>query len=185
MCCGGKETEVDGTVDAELEEAGERRKVVLLAMLEDKETIGFEPMGIEYQGRQLGELSQSIGGIGEDKLERLCWRVAEVAEDIATNQLMIGTRNAKLFANLLDELLLRASHLDTDDRRSPAAEQLEADAASAAEEVECAKTLEVHPALQDVEERLLGQICSRSGLQIARWVETSATILASDNFHYS
>lgn len=149
--CGGKETEVDGAIDAEFEEAGERREVVLLAMLEDKKTIGFEPMGIEYQGRQLGELSQSIGGIGKDELERLCRRVAEVAEDIATNQLMIGTRDVELLGNLLDELLLRASHLDTDDRRSPAAEQLEADAAGAAEEVECAKTLEVHPALQDIE----------------------------------
>ena len=94
----------------------------------------------------------------------------------------MATGNLQLLSHMLDELLLRTAHLYTDYLGSTTAEEFERDTARAAEEVECTASFEIDATLKDVKERLLGQVSGRTGLQVARRVETTAAVLASDDF---
>ena len=89
--------------------------------------------------------------------------------------------DVELCGHLLDELLLGVTQFDADDVCGTAAEQFEADAACAAEEVERSATLKVHAVLEDVEESLLCQVGGRPGVEVAGRVEATSAVLAGDD----
>lgn len=110
-----EEGEVDGAVDAEFLEMGVGREVVGLAMFEDEDAIGSEPTWLEDEIWKLVEIGEVVGRIGEDEIEGRGGRSAEIAEDVAMDELMTGAGDVELDGYLLDELLLEAPHLDADD----------------------------------------------------------------------
>ena len=100
-------------------------------------------------------------------------------------ELMTGAGDVELDGYLLDELLLEAPNLDTDDVVGATAEQFETDAACATEEVECPTTLEIDAILEDVEESLLGQVGCGPGVEVVGRVEAASAVLTCDNLHAS
>ena len=95
---------------------------------------------------------------------------------------MARAGDIELGCDLLDELLLGVTHFDADDVSGTTAEQFEADAACAAEEVERSATLEVDAILEDVEESLLCQVGGGPGVEVAGRVEAASAVLAGDYF---
>ena len=87
----------------------------------------------------------------------------------------------ELCSYLLDELLLGVTHFDADDVGGAAAEQFEADAACATEEVERSATLKIDSVLEDVEESLLCQVGGRPGVEVSGRVEAASAVLAGDD----
>ena len=66
----GEEGEVDGAVGAELLERGEGGEVVVLSVFEDEDAVGGKPFLAQDEGWELVEVSQSVGRVGEDQVER-------------------------------------------------------------------------------------------------------------------
>ena len=95
---------------------------------------------------------------------------------------MARAGDVELGSDLLDELLLGVTHFDADDVSGATAEQFEADAACAAEEVERSATLEIDAILEDVEESLLCQVGGGPGVEVAGRVEAASAVLAGDYF---
>ena len=180
----GEEGEVDGAVGAELLERGEGGEVVVLSVFEDEDAVGGKPFLAQDEGWELVEVSQSVGRVGEDQVERRNGWGVEIAKDIASHQLMAWARYLQLGGHVLDELLLLTSHLDADNMGGASAEQFEADAACAAKEVERPTPVDVHAVLEDVEQRLLGQIGGGPCLEVAGRVETTSAVLTCDDLHF-
>jgi hypothetical protein len=88
----------------------------------------------------------------------------------------------ELFGHLLDELLLGTALFDADNVNGTSAEQLEADAACSAEEVEGATAFEWHAALENVEEGLFGEVGGGACLEVTRRLEAASAVLAGDYF---
>ena len=186
-----EEGEVDSAVGAELLEKGMGGEVGGLAVFEDEDAIGGEPARLEDEVGELVKLGEVVGRVGEDEVEG-CGRrrtgadrhgrgSVEIAEDVASDELMAVARDVELSGYLLDELLLGVTHFDADDMGGATAEQFEADAACAAEEVERSATLKVHAVLEDVEESLLCQVGGRPGVEVAGRVEAASAVLAGDD----
>ena len=127
---------MDGAVSAEFLEVGVGREVGVLAVFEDEETFGSEPAVAEDEVGELVEVGERVGRVGEDEVEGRGRRCSEVAEDIATHEQVPIAGDVELFGDLLDELLLGTALFDADNVSGTSAEQLEADAACSAEEVE-------------------------------------------------
>ena len=173
---------MDGAVSAEFLEVGVGREVGVLAVFEDEETIWSEPAVAEDELGELVEVGERVGRVGEDEVEGRGRRCSEIAEDVATYELMAVAGDVELFGHLLDELLLGTALFDADNMSGTSTEQLEADATCSAEEVEGATAFEGHAALEDVEEGLFGEIGSGACLEATRRVEAASAVLAGDYF---
>ena len=192
---------MDSAVGAELLEKGMGGEVGGLAVFEDEDAIGGEPARLEDKVGKLVKLGEVVGRVGEDEVEGCGGRSAEakgcggrragadghgggsveIAEDVASDKLMAVARDVELSGYLLDELLLCVTHFDADDMGGATAEQFEADAACAAEEVERSATIKVYAVLEDVEESLLCQVGGRPGVEVTGRVESASAVLAGDD----
>ena len=177
-----EEGEVDGTVGAELLEEGMGGEIGGFAVLEDEDAIGSEPTWTEDEVGELVEIGEVVGRVGEDEVEGRRGGSVEVAEDIASDELVAGAGDVELGGDLLDELLLGVPHFDTYDMGGATAEQFETDAARATEKVERSATLEIDAILEDVEESLLCQVGGGPGVEVAWRVEAASAVLAGDYF---
>ena len=70
-----------------LHEVGVAGEVVVLAMLEDKHAFRLQQVALEDEARNLGQLLQGIGWIGEDEIKLLFARL-DKAERITPDTLL-------------------------------------------------------------------------------------------------
>lgn len=176
-----EEGEVDAAVGAVLDEAGMLGEVVLLAVLEDKETVGLEEVAAEDDVGQFGDLRQDVRRVGKDEVELLA-ALCHVLKGVGTNGKGCGV--LQLVEELLDEAMVTDIELHADDASAASADELQRNAARAGEEVEGRRCFaEVDVALQDIEEVLLGEVCRGTCRERARHVEVPAFVFAGDDSH--
>ncbi len=124
-------------------------------MLKDEDAFRIQ-VG-ENEVRKFRQFFERIRRVGKDEVE--CARIgAEIAEDVASNEQVLLSRNLEVGGNLEDKLLLGASHLYACDVSGFSAQQFETDASGAAEKVKTAKTFEIKAILKNVEQSLFGKV---------------------------
>ena len=154
---------------------------VLLAVLEDKEAVGFEEWAREDDVGQFGDLRQDVRRVGKDEVELLA-ALCHVLKGIGANGEGCGV--LQLVEELLDEAMVTDIELHADDASATSADELQRNAARAGEEVEgCRCFAEVDVALQDVEEVLLGEVRRGTCRERARHVEVPAFVFTGDDSH--
>lgn len=121
-------------------------EVVILAVLEDEETVGLQQSALDDEVGQRGEFFQRIGRVGKDEVELLMAGLDE-SEDISAECYHIGDSppvirfathrgdsplcGGEFFQAVLDEAMVVAVEFDADDATAATREKFEGDAARA------------------------------------------------------
>ena len=169
-------------------------EIVVLAMFENKDAVGFEQSALEDEIGQRGEFLEGIGRVGKDEVELLFAGLDET-EDVAADCYHIGDSppvirsgggpSAKLLQAVLNEAVVVAIEFNADDVAAASREQFKGNAARAGEEVEGLGTVEVDVLNEHVEDVLLGKIRRRPRLERTRNVEVTALVFPSNDSHTS
>lgn len=115
-----EEGEVDAAVGAVLDEAWMLGEVVLLAVLEDKEAIGFEEWARQDDVGQFGDLRQSIRRIGKDEVE-LFMALGNKLKGVGADGEGCGV--LQLVEELLDEAVVAYIEFNADDASATSADE--------------------------------------------------------------
>ena len=175
---------MDAAVGAEVEEMRMTGEIVLVAVLEDEQSTGFEQFGNDER-RQSGEFLQGVGRVGEDKvvlgatpsssLYTIHIVTAQELEYIAADEAEVI--DAEGFAGADDEVLLHMSQFDRRDLPRTARDALQTYTACAGKQVECRRcvSLEIDiVVLQYIEQSFLCKIGCWACLERARYVEMTS-----------
>ena len=172
--------EVDRTVGAVLAEAGERREVVALVVLNDDERTGLYESRAQNHAGDIGKTGHIVGRVGPHHVVGPRGR-GNVAQRVATHKQQVLV--AKLVGHFLYKPLLRRSLLDSSHSATATREELEAHRARAGKEVEGIKTVEVDVVLDYVKYIFAGKVGCRPRGDVFGHIETAAPILASYYSH--
>lgn len=187
-------------------EAGMTGEVVLLAVFEDEDTVRRKQSRLQDKLRDVGEVRQGVGGVGEDEVESplvpvglfKCGRAAfkvrlllrsvqvlsgflQVAEHVAADELVVG--DAEFAHAFADEAGVVAVGLYADHLFAASRQQFERDAACACKEVEGTCAFKVDVCVEDIEDVLLRKVGGGTCLEGVRDVETATFVDACDDAH--
>ena len=121
-------------------------EIVVLAMFENKDAVGFEQSALDDEVGQRGEFLEGVRRVGKDEVELLFAGLDE-AEDVAADCYHIGDSppvirfathrgdsplcGGEFFQTVLDEAVVVAIEFNADDVAAASREQFEGNAASA------------------------------------------------------
>ena len=143
-----EEREIDAAVLAVLQKMGVLGEIVVLAVFEDKDAIGFEQSAIEDEVGQRGEFLEGVGRIGKNEVELLMAGLDE-SEDISAECYHIGDSppvirfathrgdsplcGGEFFQTVLDEAVVVAVEFYADDAAAATRQKFKGNAARAGE----------------------------------------------------
>ena len=155
-------------------------KIIILAMLENEDSIFVQQVAIQYEVWDLRKFLQRVWRIGKDEIKLLLAGLQE-AEHIATNQKILVF--AQLLETLADEVGVVAVCLYADDALATSGNEFQRDAARTGKEVEGGCILKIDVTLQNIKDILLCKICCRARLERTWNVEMATLILSCYDSH--
>ena len=157
-------------------------EVVGFGMLYYDQSSWLNHLAIEDEFRQLRQLWQVIGRVGENEV-KLARARAYKLENVAfhLNQILLVEQGL----DLADEIVLRGGLLHAGDAGTAAREELEGDGTSAREEVECRHALEIDEVVEHVKKVLARHVGSGARGDVSGHVETPSPIFSADDSHES
>ena len=180
--CDLEEREVYFAIHSLLGELWQVAEVVGPRMLHDDQGARLHHVAGEDELRELWQLRQVVGRVGEDEVELARARGYE-AEHVALhlNQVLLVEQGL----DLADEIVLRGGLLHAGDAGTAAREELEGDGTSAREEVECRHALEIDEVFEHVKKVLARHVGSGARGDVGGHVETPPPIFSADDSHES
>ena len=180
--CDLEEREVYFAIDSLLGELGQVAEVVGAGVLDDDECAGLHHVAVEDELRELWQLWQVVGRVGEDEI-KLARAGGYELEHVALhlNQVLLVEQGL----DLADEIVLRGGLLHAGDAGAAAREEFEADSTSAREQVEGGHSVEIHEVVEHVEEVLARHVGSGARGDVGGHVETPSPIFSADDSHDS
>lgn len=159
---------------------GMRREVVGLAVLQNEDTIRLQQLLLHDNIGKLGQLLEGIGRVGEDEVVLLTAGLKET-EHIATDR--DAHLGIKFFQTILNETVMVAVHLHAYHLLAATRDEFQRYASRSGEEVEGCSLLEIDILQQHVEDVLLGEVGSRTGLEGAGNLEMATFIFSCYDTH--
>ena len=164
-----------------LDEAWMLGEVVRLAVFQHEKATLLEEIATQDDVGQLGYLRQSVWRVCKDEVELLATfghELKGIASDGQSRCIL------KLVEILLDESVVTAFELHTDDTTAASTDEFKRNAARSREEIESRRRfVEVDISLQDIEEILLRKVRSRACREATRHLEVSAFVFACNDSH--
>ena len=155
-------------------------EVVLLAMLEYKQSTGFQHSLFKNQARNGGQFGQGIRWVGKYQVELLLARLYE-SEHVATYQYVVV--GVELLHTLADERSVVAVHLNTHHGSTAARQQFERNATRTCKKVESIGSLHVDITVYYIKDILLCEIGCGTRLKRTWNVEMASLVYTSYYSH--
>ena len=164
-----------------LQEARVGREVIVLAMLQDKQSLRCQQFAGQDAVRQFGQLLQGIRWVGKNEVERLSVFLDE-AQSIATQCSYRLVAQRLKHATQEREMLAVALH--THHLRAAARKQFERNASRPGKEIKRTRLLKIEVGAKHVEEVFFGKIGGGTCLKRARHFEVFTFVFSGDDSHW-